>query len=96
VFDWSPAAAIAYISARSHTLIPGAAISRYKRAIDLAREQGSRWFELRTGTSLARLLSERGQRIEANDVLVNIYQTFDARCTRPDITDARLLIEAIQ
>jgi class 3 adenylate cyclase/tetratricopeptide (TPR) repeat protein len=75
---------------------PGAAISRYKRAIDLAREQGSRWFELRTGTSLARLLSERGQRIEANDVLVNIYQTFDARCTRPDITDARLLIEAIQ
>jgi tetratricopeptide (TPR) repeat protein len=71
-----------------------AAISRYKRALDLAHEQGSRWFELRTATSLARLLSERGQRAEAHDLLLNVYESVDARCAMPDVTDARMLIEA--
>jgi predicted ATPase len=71
-----------------------AAIGRYKRALDLAHEQGSRWFELRTATSLARLVSEQGRRAEAHDLLLNVYQSVDARGATPDVTDARMLIEA--
>jgi class 3 adenylate cyclase/predicted ATPase len=73
---------------------PAAAIARYERAIDIAHEQGSRSFELRATTSLAQVLSDRGRRSEAHDILWDIYRTFDAGCGTADLGDAKTLLEA--
>src|SRR5262249_51555455 len=55
-----------------------AAIASYERAIAVARGQGSRSFELRATTSLARVLSDQGRHAEAHDRLLIIYRFFDA------------------
>lgn len=73
---------------------PAAAIARYERAIDIAHEQGSRSFELRATTSLAQVLSDRGRRSEAHDILLDIYRTFDVGCGTADLGDAKTLLEA--
>src|SRR5262249_23360189 len=44
----------------------------FRRALAVAREQGTRGFELRAAVSLARLLSEHDRRAEARDLLVPV------------------------
>jgi predicted ATPase len=72
-----------------------AAIASYERAIAVARGQGSRSFELRATTSLARVLSDQGRHAEAHDRLRNIYQFFDARCGAADLADAKALLDEL-
>src|SRR5262245_33027246 len=69
-----------------------AAIASYEQAIAIARGQGSRSFELRATTSLARILSDQGRYSEAHNRLVNIYRFFDARCGAADLADAKALL----
>jgi class 3 adenylate cyclase/tetratricopeptide (TPR) repeat protein len=73
---------------------PDAAVARYEQAIAVARTQGSRSFELRATTSLARVLSHRGGHSAAHDLLLDIYQTFDATDGSADLADAKNLLEA--
>src|SRR5262245_61546049 len=68
--------------------------SRGERAIAVAREQGSRSFELRATTSLARVLSDQGRHVEADDRLLNIYRFFDAKCGA-DLADAKALLDEL-
>jgi class 3 adenylate cyclase/predicted ATPase len=70
------------------------AVARYERAAAVAHEQGSRSLELRAATSRARILSEQGRRAEAHDVLWDIYRSFHAKCSTPDLADARALLGA--
>jgi predicted ATPase len=72
-----------------------AAIASYERAIAVARGQGSRSFELRATTSLARVLSDQGRHAEAHDRLLNIYRFFDARCGAADLADAKALLDEL-
>src|SRR5215472_7310731 len=72
-----------------------AAIASYERAIAVARGQGSRSFELRATTSLARVLSDQGRHAEAHDRLRNIYRFFDARCGAADLADAKILLDEL-
>jgi class 3 adenylate cyclase/predicted ATPase len=69
------------------------AIERYERAIAVARGQGSRSFELRATTSLARALSNQGNHTAGHDLLSIIYRDFDPKCDALDLTDAKSLLE---
>jgi hypothetical protein len=72
-----------------------AAIASYERAIAVARGQGSRSFELRATTSLARVLSDQDRHAEAHERLLNIYRFFDAGCGVADLADAKALLEEL-
>jgi transposase len=50
--------------------------SEAETAFTTAREQGAKWWELRTATSLARLWSEQDKRAEAHELLSGIYGWF--------------------
>ncbi|CCE09686.1 RtsD [Bradyrhizobium sp. STM 3843] len=71
------------------------AVAHYEQAIAVAREQGSRSFELRATTSLARVLSDQGRHAEAYDRLLNIYRFFDAGRDAADLVDAKALLDGL-
>jgi class 3 adenylate cyclase/predicted ATPase len=72
-----------------------ASIANYEQAIAVARAQGSRSFELRATTSLARALSGQGRHAEAHDRLLNIYRFFNAGCDAADLADAKALLDEL-
>jgi predicted ATPase len=72
-----------------------ASIANYEQAIAVARAQGSRSFELRATTSLARALSGQGRHAEAHDRLLNIYRFFSAGCDAADLVDAKVLLDKL-
>ena len=79
-----------------HLTRHGEAIGDYERAIAIAREQGSRSFELRATTSLARILSDQGRQAEAHERLLNIYRFFDAGRDTADLADAKALLDELR
>jgi predicted ATPase len=66
----------------------------FRTALTIAREQGTRGFELRAGVSLARLLREHGRRDEARDLLGPIYAWFTQGFDTQDLNQAKALLEA--
>jgi hypothetical protein len=72
-----------------------AAIANYEQAIAVARAQGSRSFELRATTSLARVLSDQGRHAEAHDRLLNIYRSLDLGGDAADLADAKALLDEL-
>ena len=75
--------------------LSAAAIANYEKAIAVARAQGSRSFELRATTSLARILSDHGMHAEAHNRLLNIYRFFNAGCDAADWADAKALLDEL-
>jgi predicted ATPase len=73
----------------------GAAEACFSRAIDLARRQKSRAWELRATTSLARLWQRQGRREEARGALGTVYGSYTEGFAMPDLVDARLLLESL-
>jgi adenylate cyclase len=65
----------------------------FRSAIDVARAQEAKWWELRATTSLARLLARTGRRDEARTMLSGIYQWFTDGFDLPDLKDAATLLE---
>jgi predicted ATPase len=53
-----------------------AAEERYRQAIEIARNQGAKWWELRAAKSLAQLMRETGRPEEARAMLADIYGWF--------------------
>jgi len=72
-----------------------ASLANYEQAIAVARAQGSRSFELRATTSLARVLSDQGRPAEAHDRLLNIYRSFKGGCDTADLADAKALLDEL-
>jgi len=66
-----------------------------RTALSIARAQGTRGFELRAAISLARLLSDRGRRDEARDVLAPVYGCFTEGFGASDLREAKALLEAL-
>ena len=64
----------------------------YRRALDVARGQQAKAFELRTATSLARLWGDQGRRTEARDLLASIYGCFKEGFDTADLKDAKALL----
>jgi class 3 adenylate cyclase/predicted ATPase len=67
----------------------------FDRAIEIARAQGTRLFELRAATSLARLRRDRGERAEARDLLAPIYGWFTEGFETADLREAKVLLDEL-
>jgi class 3 adenylate cyclase len=59
----------------------------------IAREQGTRGYELRAATSLARLWGEQGRQSEARDLLAPVYDSFTEGFDTADLKDAKKLLD---
>ncbi len=66
-----------------------------RTAIDVARQQGARLFELRATVSLARLLRQQGKADEARQMLAEIYAWFTEGFDTADLRDAKALLEEL-
>ncbi|HEY2486822.1 MAG TPA: hypothetical protein VGI36_16890, partial [Candidatus Binataceae bacterium] len=66
----------------------------FRNAIDLARDQQAKSWELRATTSLARLLRDTDRREEARAMLSEIYNWFTEGFDTADLKDAKALLDA--
>ncbi len=67
----------------------------FREAIAAARRIGSKAFELRATTSLARLLAKQGKREEARAMLADIYGWFTEGFDTADLKDAKALLDEL-
>jgi len=67
----------------------------FRTAIDVARRQKARFYELRATTSLARLLNRQGKRDEARAMLSEIYGWFTEGFDTADLKDAKALLDEL-
>ena len=68
----------------------------FRRALEVARGQGARMWELRAAADLARLLAAKGERAQACDLLAPIYGWFTEGFETPDLVEARELLGTLQ
>jgi len=73
-----------------------AAETCFHHALDIARNQQAKSFELRAATSLARLWQQQGKRDEARQVLGDVYGWFTEGFDTADLKDAKTLLEALE
>jgi predicted ATPase/class 3 adenylate cyclase len=66
-----------------------------RRALEVAREQGAKWWELRAATSLAQLWRDQGRRSEAHGLLAPIYGWFTEGFDTKDLKEAKALLDAL-
>ncbi len=74
---------------------PEASESSFSQAIAIARSQKARSTELRAATGLARLWHDRGRAGEARDLLAPVYGWFTEGFDRPDLRDAKALLDEL-
>jgi class 3 adenylate cyclase/predicted ATPase len=74
---------------------PTKAEDSFRTALAIAREQGTRGYELRAATSLARLCRDQGRRAEARDVVTPIYGWFTEGFDTVDLREAKALIDEL-
>jgi predicted ATPase len=67
----------------------------FQRAIEIARKQSAKSWELRATTSLARLLNEQGRRDEARTMLADIYNWFTEGFDTADLKDAKASLDEL-
>jgi class 3 adenylate cyclase/predicted ATPase len=67
----------------------------FQRAVEVARKQSAKSFELRATMSLARLLAKKGRRDEARAMLAAIYNWFTEGFDTADLIDAKALLEEL-
>jgi class 3 adenylate cyclase len=74
---------------------PATAAERcFHQALEIARLQQARWWELRTALSLARLWQQQGKQTEARQLLGDVYGWFTEGFDTADLQEARALLEA--
>ena len=72
-----------------------AAENYYWQAIELARDQDAKFWELRSTLSLARLQKERGEGEEAAALLRPIYEWFTEGFDTADMQEAKAMLEGV-
>ena len=65
----------------------------FRRAIQVAKTQGARIWELRATANLARLVDVQDKRAEASGMLAEIYGCFTEGFDIPDLKDAKALLD---
>ena len=74
---------------------PAKAEDSFRTALAIAGEQGTRGYELRAATSLARLWREQGRRGEARELLAPVYGSFTEGFGTQDLKDAARLLDEL-
>jgi predicted ATPase len=74
---------------------PAKAEDSFRTALAIAREQGTRSYELRAATSLARLWGEQGRQGEARELLAPLYGSFTEGFDTADLKDAKALLDEL-
>ncbi len=74
---------------------PEEAAAHYQQALDIARAQDAKSFELRAATSLARLWRDQGRHAEARDLLAPLYAWFTEGFNTGDLKDAKALLDEL-
>jgi predicted ATPase len=74
---------------------PDAAEQLYRKALDIARGQEAKLWELRAAVSLARLRRDQGRTVEARDLLAPVYGWFTEGFDTPDLMEAKTLLDVI-
>ena len=69
--------------------------SCFHRAIEIARQQQAKSFELRAVMSLARLWQQQGKREEGRAILADVYGWFTEGFDTADLKDARVLLDEL-
>jgi predicted ATPase len=69
--------------------------SCFRRAIEIARNQSAKSWELRATMSLARLLAKQRHRNEARAMLADIYNWFTEGFDTADLIDAKALLDEL-
>jgi predicted ATPase/class 3 adenylate cyclase len=69
--------------------------SCFEHAIEIARKQSAKSWELSATTSLAQLLNKQGRRDEARSMLAEIYGWFTEGFDTPDLKDAKALLDEL-
>jgi predicted ATPase len=72
-----------------------AAEESFRSAIEVARQQGSRAWELRAATGLGRLMRKQGQTEEAQEVIGPTYHWFSEGFDTADLRGAQQLLESV-
>jgi adenylate cyclase len=72
-----------------------AAEAAYKRAIDTARAQGAKAWELRSALALGKLWHGEGRAAEARALVSEVYEWFEDGSATPDLQDAKALLQAL-
>jgi len=67
----------------------------FRQAIEVARRQQAKSYELRATTSLSRLLQKEGRSEEARPLLSEIYGWFTEGFDTPDLKEARALLDEL-
>jgi class 3 adenylate cyclase/predicted ATPase len=67
----------------------------FRQAIETARRQESRAWELRATMSLARLWTQQGRRDDARAALAAVYGTYTEGFTTPDLVDAGAMLQTM-
>ena len=72
-----------------------AAETCFRKAVEVARGQSAKWWELRATVSLARLLRDNNRRDEARVMLAEIYNWFTEGFETADLKDAKALLQEL-
>ena len=75
---------------------PAKAEDSFRTALAIAREQGTRGYELRAATSLARLRRDHGRHAEARDLVAPVYGWFTEGFGTPDLKEAKALLDELE
>ena len=67
----------------------------FRQALEISRRQSARSLELRSATSLGRLLHRQGKHEDARHQLTGVYAWFTEGFDTADLKDARALLEAL-
>jgi predicted ATPase len=69
--------------------------ARFHQALAIARRQQAKSLELRAAMSLGRLWQQQGKRIEAHELLAEVYGWFTEGFDTADLQEARALLTAL-
>jgi hypothetical protein len=69
--------------------------SCFRHAIEIARDQQAKWWELRATVRLARLLAKQGHRDKARMMLAEIYCWFTEGFDTADLKDAKAPLDEL-
>ena len=67
-----------------------------REAIEIARSEEAKSWELRAATSLARLWQSQGKRQEAIDLLAPVFDWFTEGFDTKDLKEAKALLEELK